>query len=376
MKRLLWKEIRSSLPILVLATAIMAWLLIIGDSCWFREVQHEGGYTLGVSRCDLFVIVFLVLGLQTYSAELGKDTMRFLYSQPIKWWQIWFAKLLVGVVAALFIVLMSGEVYAATAPEQYRPFVHDGLAHGIYLGLEILIVAYLIGMSASALMPGIALSFAALIIAVAGFSLSVWLVAIIGALTHIHLLADIAGEMNGPLMLLGPICMLPAGILLARALPRLSPKQRWITWIRVPAVVCAFAAACGAVHYGSSIPGQECETLSMMGYDLSPNGDWATYGTYRGGQHGHVRNLSFVSTKTGRIERTWPATSLVIDAWSPDSDRCAYLDSNAELSCGVEYCRCSRNTHSQACGALGNSPRAARPDAGWFSTADVMVTAR
>ncbi len=156
MTRLLLKEFISCRWVLGLTCLGAVALILIGDPVFFR-----GGF--GSLRAYWLALPFLILGLRAYSSELAGDTVRFLYARPVKWWKIWIAKLLAGILGVVSVIVLAALVYALAAPDQYRPFVAEGIMRGLPVGLGVLAASYAGGFAVSMLMPGLALSFACLV---------------------------------------------------------------------------------------------------------------------------------------------------------------------------------------------------------------------
>lgn len=319
MRRLLWKELHTSRLFLALAAVVTAWMLLIGDPLWFR------GSNFG-TRIMWFVVIFLLLGLRTYSVELKDDTARFIYSRPIRWWEILLAKAASGVVCGAVILLLAGAVYAAVPPEQYRPFLWDELVQGTAIGALLLMAPFAFGMAVSMLMPGTALSFAALVVGYLAYSLPLSLIRWIGALMRIP--ATTVGYALAPYDSAFVAAVMIGGILIVRRLPGLDMKQRWLTWLKPLVTALVLGAVLGILHIPSLLGLKaltRSEGLQPVGaYGLSPNGAWVVYGEGLG--QNEVRRLELVSTTDARVERTWDATEPIVSAWSQDSRRFAYLD--------------------------------------------------
>lgn len=301
MRRLLIKELRSAWWIIGLAYAMVFAVVLMGDPLGFR----------GDEMGDLFgwlIIPFLVLGLRAYSGELGAGTVEFLYSRPIKWWQVFLAKLMTGVLAVVSTVLLGLLAYVLTAPHYYLPFLHEQLLKGLGEMMLILGVCFVIGFGASVLMPGIALSFASLVgIAVAMGTIGMC-VERLGKAVHMTWLARSTYNI--------PICAafaVIAVIPITRSLPKLGARQRW----RIAGSFLAASVVVSIVLGAFGIPGQE--TSEAEAIRLSPNGQWALYG--KDLWEANPR-YGLVDTRTGKLRLVIPVRGRTLK-WSPDSSMAA-----------------------------------------------------
>lgn len=308
MARLIWKELASAKWILLLTAIGTLIALLIGDPLYFRGDTRTG-------LAAWLMLPAFILGLRAYSGELSGDTARFLSSRPVKWWQIWLAKALAGLIATLGILAFAGLAYAVTAPAVYRPFIAEGLKSGFLTTVPEVSAAFGFGFVVSVLMPGIALSFAALIGVLAGFSIPFAVIAEIGSRTKSHFLQDFVENAGQDMFALGSVSALIACILVARKLPKLDTRGRWMLWLKP--LTGAFILACilGAFGVGLlSSPGGE----SVYTVAVSPNGRWAVA---RIGD-GDKEHSALVDIRSGSEVLSWG--NMRVYAWSPDSSRVAF----------------------------------------------------
>ena len=309
MRRLLIKELRSAWWIIGLAYVITLVLILIGDPLAFRGDSGAFGW---------LIVPFLVLGLRAYSGELGANTVEFLYSRPIKWWQILLAKLIIGVLAIVSTVLLGLLLYVLTAPRCYMPFLHEQVLSGLGEMMGIFGAAFILGFGVSALMPGIALSFIALLGIGAAFGVVASILEWIG---RALLVSWLQHAESGVFYSVGAGAI--ASILIIRKLPKLGVTQRWV-------VVGRFLAAGLAIGLIVSAfgPGESRSTPFPMG--LSPDGRFALYGkdTYypRG-------KLGLVDTRTGNVQLVIPSPSQFPESfeWSPDSRKVAFASGDRRI---------------------------------------------
>jgi hypothetical protein len=306
--RLIWKELASAKWILLLTAIGTLIALLIGDPLFFR------GDAETVLAAWLMIPAF-ILGLRAYSGELSGDTARFLSSRPVKWWQIWLAKALAGVIATLGILAFAGLVYAVTAPAVYRPFIAEGVRQGFITGLPQVGLAFGFGFVVSVLMPGVALSFAALVAVFVGSSIPFAVIAEIGSKMKSHFLQDFVDDAGQNMFVLGSVAALIACLFVARKLPKLDTRERWMLWLKP--MMGAFVLACilGAFGVGllSSPGGEFAQEIA-----ISPNGRWAVARI----SEGDKEHSALVDTRSGREVISWRNTQVY--AWSPDSSRFAF----------------------------------------------------
>ena len=308
MRRLLIKELRSAWWIIALAYAGVAALVLIGDPLAFRGDSGAFGW---------LVVPFLILGLRAYSGELGANTVEFLYSRPIKWWQILLAKLIVGIIAIVSTVLLGLLLYVLTAPRYYMPFLHETVLSGLGEMMGLLGVAFILGFGASALMPGIALSFIALLGIGVALGVVTSIVEWIGRTLLISWLQD---PVNAVFYSAG--AGLIASILIIRKLPKLGVTQRWVAVGRFLVV----GLAIGLILAAFGIPGEQTSKPSPM--SLSPDGRFALYvkDTYypRG-------KLGLVDTRTGKVQLIIPSQLPKSFEWSPDCRKVAFTSDGKRI---------------------------------------------
>ena len=307
MRRLLIKELRSAWWVIALAYAITLVLILIGDPLAFRGDSGAFGW---------LVVPFLILGLRAYSGELGANTVEFLYSRPIKWWQILLAKLIVGIIAIVSTVLLGLLLYVLTAPRYYMPFLHEEVLKGLGEMMGILGVVFALSLGVSMLMPGIALSFIALVGIGAAFGV---VASILDWIGRTFLISWLQHAENGVLYSTG--AGLIASILIIRKLPKLGVTQRWVVVGRF--LVAGLAIGLIVSAFG---PGEQPSTPSPM--SLSPDGRFALYvkDTYypRG-------KLGLVDTRTGSVQLIIPSQLPKSFEWSPDSRKVAFTSGDRRI---------------------------------------------
>ena len=309
MARLIWKELASAKWILLLTALGILIALLMGDPLYFR----------GDVESPLAAWVLLpafILGLRAYSGELSGDTVRFLGSRPVRWWQIWLAKALAGAIAVLGIVLFAGIAYVVTVPAVYRPFIGEGLRKGFIAALSEVSAAFGFGFAVSVLMPGIALSFAALVAVFVGFSIPFALVAEIGSRMKSHFLKDFVENAGQDMFVLGCVAGLIGCLLVARKFPRLDTRERWTLWLKPMAV--AFALACILGAFGVGLTASSGGRF-VYARAISPNGRW----TVARISEGEKEHSALVDTRSGREVLSWG--NMRAYAWSSDSFRFAFV---------------------------------------------------
>jgi len=308
MRRLLIKELRSAWWVIALAYAITLVLILIGDPLAFRGDSGAFGW---------LVVPFLILGLRAYSGELGANTVEFLYSRPIKWWQILLAKLIVGIIAIVSTVLLGLLLYVLTAPRYYMPFLHETVLSGLGEMMGLLGVAFILGFGASALMPGIALSFIALL----GIGVALGVVAsFLDWIGRTFLISWLQGPVNAVFYSVGT--GLIASILIIRKLPKLGVRQRWTVVGRFLVV----GLAIGLILAAFGIPGEQTSKPSPM--SLSRDGRLALYGKDTYYPQG---KLGLVDTRSGEVQLVIPSQEPRSFAWSPDSRKVAFTENNHNI---------------------------------------------
>lgn len=316
MIRLIYKEIRSSFWIFVLACIGAIAFTLLGNPFTFRGDSQDGSTAY-------FALIFFVLGLRSYSSEMKDNTIGFLYSRPIKWWQILIAKLIAGILGIALVLSVASLTYILTTPDQLRPFIVDGLTRGIPYGLEVFGLSYIVGFVVSALMPGIALSFASLVVALSVLMLPFIVVSMTG--NPVWLKFGSVGATNASLLMgLGAFI---STILVARSLPKLGMKERWLMWAKLPILGMVLACLLAAIHFNIYT---EClpDTKACA---LSPNGRWALYSTFPDAVY-RKGKLALVDTSTGR--ELWSASEKKIwaCAWADDSSKFAYIINKSKVT--------------------------------------------
>ncbi len=316
MARLLWKELRSAWWITALACATAFVLVLSGDPLSFRGDSMT-------SLSSWLILPVLLLGLRSYSSELGGDTVQFLGSRPIMWWKVWIAKVLAGVIQIILLFLVAAGSYALFVPEQYRPFLWQDSTAVMSDFLLALAFVFWIGFGASMMVPGIPLSAAALVLAVIILFSPFILVSMIPTTWHLGWLQDLMDDAAANTVLLSLVAMLPATLLTARRLPKLSPKGRWVTVMAFPfgAMVLSWiiAGVYGNITPGSHSLGTDYRALSLDGRMAVCGVNW--------GAHQYL-----MDTSTGRRLAMLPGGGTDPSAWSPDSSALAYCPGKYTLN--------------------------------------------
>lgn len=311
MRRLLIKELRSAWWIIAGAYAVVIVLVLIGSPLAFR-----GG--LGDTSYDWLIIPFLLLGLRAYSGELSAGTVEFIYSRPIKWWKVLLAKLIVGVSAIVSTVGFGLLMYVLTAPKYYLPFLHESVLGGLTQMIGTFSLAFAFGFAASVLMPGVALSFIGLIGIGVGLGI---LTTITDWIARTYLISSL----KEPVVALGIAVIFGAvaSILIARKLPRLGIRERWVVMGRLLAAGFAIGlvfAAFGWLNETKVMP-------SPM--SLSPDGRLAIYTKEN---YSAAGKLVLVDVRTGQVEVVIPSRDTMSFTWSPDSRKVAFTSDGKTIA--------------------------------------------
>ena len=307
MARLFWKELRSSLWL----TAAAALVVMIGgfrhDAMSFHDRNSSGTVVLAA-------LPMLLLGMKSYSDELAKGTVDFLYSRPIPWWKSWIAKLVTGLVAVAAVTVFACLVYAVLAPVQYRPFLSYAFYQGFPVFLIALGTAYGVGFVVSVLLPGLALSFAPFIGAVIAFFFVTAMAELMGNMLHIRWLWYPEGQGAPPVALLMFFGMLLANILIARRLPKLTIPGKLRIWFTggLVGIVCSFALL------GLGIAGLSSSNLEVK--SLSPNGKYAVYLV------SPMPFMKVVDLENGDTVLNLPPGFFGPVSWSHDSRKLAWVE--------------------------------------------------
>jgi hypothetical protein len=313
--RLIRKELLSAKWILLLTALGIVIALLIGDPLCFRGDEP--------TQLSFWLLVpAFILGLRAYSGELRGDTVRFLSSRPVKWWQIWIAKALAGLIATSGIFVFAGLAYAVTVPAVYRPFLVDGLRNGFVTMLPQVAAMFGLGFVVSVLMPGIALSFAALVGVVLGFSMPFAIIEGIADRTSSQALWAFVEAAGQNTFFLGCAAALIACILVARKLPKLDARERWSLWLKPMAGAFILACILGAFGVGL-IPSSDGEFVYAT--VLSPDGRWAVAQISGRKKVRHV----LVDTRKGSRVLSWG--DMRAYSWSPDSSRFAFTTPDDSL---------------------------------------------
>ena len=151
MIRLLWKELREK-RIWALILAISA----IGPIIFGQSYTYLGEFA-NISGWSWFsILAAALLGTNTYSSEIAKGAVDFLYSRPISWKKILFSKVIAGLVIIIITSLLTAITYKLFVPEQYAKFATmPRLGVGIGQAFLILGYAYMVGIVCSVVLPGI-----------------------------------------------------------------------------------------------------------------------------------------------------------------------------------------------------------------------------
>ena len=310
MRRLLIKELRSAWWVIVLAYATTLLLMLLGDPLMFRGDSSASSSWL--------IVPFLVLGIRAYSGEMGANTVEFLYSRPIKWWQVLLAKLIVGISAIVSTALLGLLLYVLTAPRYYMPFLHEELLSGLGEMVGVWGAAFGLGLAVSALMPGIALSFIALIGIAMALGVAASALDWIGKVFLISWLknAETAVTFSAAVGLIAPI-------LIIRKLPKLGVTQRWAVMGRF----LAAGLALGLILAALGIPKEGPSTPFPM--SLSPDGRFALYAKDAYDPQG---KLALVETRTGNVQLIVQVKGPQYFTWSPDSRKVAFTSDDGNLA--------------------------------------------
>jgi hypothetical protein len=148
-------------------------------------------------------------------------------------------------------------------------------------------------------------------------------VASVGAFRSID---HVVGSYLDYLICLGPVSAVIGSMLVGRVLVKSNLKERWLTWLRIPAAVFMIAVVLSALrvpsYYKSPIFGEWAHWRSIFPSYLSPNRKWVAYQIYRLDQ---PTRLVFLNTANRRIVGMWVENIVGNCAWSADSKRFAYM---------------------------------------------------
>lgn len=152
MARVLWKEWREKRLWTLL---FLAFVLVPGVVC--GETLSFSGHLGTTSFWTMAVILpALLLGMTTFSRETGYECQDFLFSRPIAWKQILFAKLLVDGGIMLGSVVIGAVVFWLTLPKFSVHFIGIGdLLSGIAIGFGAMLIGYIPGLGTSVVVPGV-----------------------------------------------------------------------------------------------------------------------------------------------------------------------------------------------------------------------------
>lgn len=300
MIRLLWKELWYNRWIIGLGCGVACLLSVLGDPIFFRGDSPT-------EAMGWLIMVALLIGLRAYSSELGGDTVQFLGSRPIRWWQVWIAKLVAGLLQVVLLVVVAAGSYALFVPDQYRPFLVKGIMTGAWQGLVVMALLFGIGYAVSILMPGVPLSAAALVLVVVILFGPYFIIANIGWSKFADAALNNAGY---PLLMAIPL----ASLAVARKLPQMSMKRRWVTWMAFPVT----AMVIGGILAGFFGPLGSWSNSASASYEaLSPNGKWAVC-------RAMDDHMYLMDTRTGKRHLLLPGDFVTHHEWSSDSEMLAY----------------------------------------------------
>jgi hypothetical protein len=301
--RLLWKELRYNWWIFGLGCGVALLLSVLGDPLFFR----------GDSSTDAtgwLTLTALLIGLRAYSSELGGDTVQFLGSRPIRWWQVWIAKLVAGLLQVILLIVVAAGLYALFVPDQYRLFLVKGITTGGWESVLEMAFLFGIGFAVSILMPGVPLSAAALALAAVILFGPFLIMGNIQCCRLDVFAEDTVNNAGYPLILAIPL----ASLVVARGLPRMSAKRRWVTWMAFPVAAMVIggilAGFFGTLGWWFNAPSASYEALS-------PNGKWAVC-------HAVDDRMYLMDTRTGKRRLLLRGDSVTHHSWSADSGMLAY----------------------------------------------------
>lgn len=309
MIRLLWKELTYNWWLTLAACGAGLLLMLSGDPVYWSDQLTLKSFWLK--------LVVMLMGLRAYSSELGGDTMQFLGSRPIRWWQIWIAKLSAGLLQVVVVSVVCGVIYALLAPAEYRQFMAPALVEGIFKGFWLLGLSYVLGFSASVLTPGVPLSFAALVVMGVIVALPSIMLSQIGRSSGSSGLAHFATTMGGNTGLVCAVVAPIGSMVIARRLTSLSSLGRWticVSFLLIGSVLGGVTAGIwGNIDPSNNKPAGVCMSLS-------PDGKWAVYGVTK-----DKRSRTYlIDISTGKRCLELLDPQQLGCSWSPDSSRLAY----------------------------------------------------
>lgn len=316
MIRLLWKELTYNWWLTLAACGVGLLLMLSGDPVFWSDQLTQRSLWLW--------LVVLLMGLRAYSSELGGDTMQFLGSRPIRWWQIWIAKLAAGLLQIVIVSVVCGVIYALLAPAAYRPFMAAVVQEGVFRGFWLLSVSYMLGLTASVLMPGVPLSFAALVMLVVLLAAPLTILSQIARSGKDAGTAQFAAAMGGNTALLCGAVAPIVSMVIARGLTRLSAQRRWavcVSFLLAAVVLGSITAGVwGNIDPSKNKPESNC-------ISLSPDGKWAVYGVTKDKQS----RTYLVDTSTGQRCLTLPDAQQLGCSWSRNSSKLAYWGRDTQV---------------------------------------------
>jgi hypothetical protein len=319
MTRLLWKEISFSLWILLLSIAATTIIVATGDPLFFRD---DAG-----STSSWIALVFFILGLRAYSSELAADTPAFLYSRPIRWWQIWLAKILTAILGIVLTIILACAVRTVVLPHPYRPFLLLELSHGCLNALLMLSLAYAAGLMVSVLFPGISRAFAGLLGIIVVMTLPFFILNDIPAVAgNAAFMASIqAAGIN--VAVLAMAVGFVASILVSRKLPALTTRERWVVWLKPTVAAALLGVVLGFLHISFD---SSClqPTIRDLGY--SPDGRWSAYSVTPIAKD--TGSVVFLKTDSDENVQVPAHKGVTGGAWSNDSSKLAFLTYAWELT--------------------------------------------
>lgn len=211
MASLLWKEARERL-LWAIALVLISIHATLTRGYTFYGVP--GPESVGWSMGPIFIA--LLMGASGYASELTSRRAIFLMTRPVTWWSVLASKLVVSAAVLLAAAVTAAVTYRLACPAASATCVTaSGLAHGALYAMVLTGVAYLVGLSCSSVVSGVAESAA---------------LAIIQGAVLIYL-ADLIGAWSEKwwrqvMQLLWPVPLLSAGILIARFGLTLSAHER------------------------------------------------------------------------------------------------------------------------------------------------------
>ncbi|KPJ61961.1 hypothetical protein AMK68_05510 [candidate division KD3-62 bacterium DG_56] len=149
MKRLIAKELREHWPYIAGALVGSTGMILVVDPRFFWDRSVWGGWLA------IPVLIFFVMGLSAYSREYSRETLSFALSRPVRWWWLYLAKMLAGLIACTLVAAISSGVHVAACRESYRPFLDAaGVGNGFARMAVSSGLAFVMGLALSCVVPG------------------------------------------------------------------------------------------------------------------------------------------------------------------------------------------------------------------------------